>query len=215
MSNKYEQGKIYKICDIAYSKCYYGSTTDSLCRRMCKHRYGYKRSQNGEGGIVSVYTIFDEFGVDNCKIELVELLPCASRIELGKKEGEYIKNNDCVNKMIAGRTATEWLRDNPAIAKKYNEKHKEYYAMHKDHILATIREWNKHHAEQISEHNKQYYLSHKEQIQKQKKEAFNCEVCGGRYKKADKAKHFRTALHQNAEKASSSSSGHGSSSLGD
>jgi hypothetical protein len=41
---------------------------------------------------VSVYVIFDEFGVENRKIELVELFPCASKMELERKEGECIKN---------------------------------------------------------------------------------------------------------------------------
>ena len=43
------------------------------------------------------------FGLENCKIALVELFPCASKMELERKEGEYIKNNDCVNKTVVGR----------------------------------------------------------------------------------------------------------------
>jgi hypothetical protein len=59
---------------------------------MCNHRYDYQRyKKNGQKGDVGVYKIFDEFGVENCKIELVELFPCASKMELHKKEGEYIK----------------------------------------------------------------------------------------------------------------------------
>ena len=53
---------------------------------------------------MSVYAIFDEFGVENCSIELVELFPCASKMELERKEGECIKNNDCVSKTDVGRT---------------------------------------------------------------------------------------------------------------
>ena len=36
----------------------------------------------------------------NEEIELVENYPCNSKEELEKKEGEYIKNNECVNKLL-------------------------------------------------------------------------------------------------------------------
>ena len=36
--NKYQNGKIYKITDIAYNKCYIGSTTEGLSLRMARHR---------------------------------------------------------------------------------------------------------------------------------------------------------------------------------
>ena len=56
----------------------------------------------------SVNYIFDKFGFENCKIELVENFPCNSKEELTKREGFYIQSNDCVNKHIAGRTKEEY-----------------------------------------------------------------------------------------------------------
>ena len=100
--NKYQQGKIYKIVDNAYTKTYYGSTTSTLSTRMGQHRSCYKRWGEGKKGYgyVSSYEIFDEFGIENCKIELVELCPCNSKEELERREGEIIKANECVNKLI-------------------------------------------------------------------------------------------------------------------
>ena len=40
--NKYANGKIYKITDIGYNKCYIGSTIQPLCKRMLGHRQDYK-----------------------------------------------------------------------------------------------------------------------------------------------------------------------------
>ena len=48
---------------------------------------------------------FDEFGLENCKIVLVEECPCQNRKQLEKREGEYVENNkNCLNTCIAGRT---------------------------------------------------------------------------------------------------------------
>jgi hypothetical protein len=87
--NKYQRGKIYKIVDNAYNMCYYGSTINMLCQRMSLHREQYKKN------ILKCLTkkIFDEYGLENCKIELVENYPCNSRNELEAREGHYIKNN--------------------------------------------------------------------------------------------------------------------------
>ena len=38
----YQNGKIYKIWDNAYTKCYIGSTVETLASRMTKHRDKYK-----------------------------------------------------------------------------------------------------------------------------------------------------------------------------
>ena len=40
--NRYENGKIYKITDVGYNKCYIGSTCENLSKRMERHRKQYK-----------------------------------------------------------------------------------------------------------------------------------------------------------------------------
>ncbi len=37
-NNKYEKGKIYLITDVAYTKCYYGSTCEELSKRFWRHK---------------------------------------------------------------------------------------------------------------------------------------------------------------------------------
>jgi hypothetical protein len=87
----YSSGKVYKITDIAYTKMYIGSTTQSLTKRFSTHKYNYNTWKNQKkGSWISSFELFDEFGVDNCKVELIENFSCNSREELHKKEGEHI-----------------------------------------------------------------------------------------------------------------------------
>jgi hypothetical protein len=97
--------RFIKYVDIGYNKTYYGSTIQSLAMRIGNHRRNYYWHKNSnKGSNTSCYSIFDEYGIENCKIELVELYPCNSKEELEAREGYYIRNNDCVNKQIMGRT---------------------------------------------------------------------------------------------------------------
>ena len=110
-NNKYEKGKIYLITDVAYTKCYYGSTCEELSKRFWRHKGVYKTFLDGKCSHKhSICQLFDEFGVENCKIELVELFPTQSKIEVLQREGYYIKNNACVNKEVAGRTPQEYSK---------------------------------------------------------------------------------------------------------
>ena len=138
--NRYENGKIYKITDVGYNKCYIGSTCESLSKRMERHRKQYKEYIKGRmKKKTTAIDIFNEFGIENCKIELIENYPCQSKEELFKREGGHIKATECVNRQIAGRTQQEWKLDNPEQAREYYERGKvrarAYYHKHKEEII--------------------------------------------------------------------------------
>ena len=119
----YQKGKIYKLYSPSKNLVYYGSTTETISRRLSKHLTDYNRYNNK---ITTRYV--NSFKILECpdyKIELVEDYPCNNRQQLCKKEGEYIKANECVNKCVAGRTGYEWYQDN------YDYK-KEYYKQYRD-----------------------------------------------------------------------------------
>jgi len=143
----YKNGKIYKITDNAYTKMYIGSTTQPLSKRFSDHRASYKLWQDGKGHNVTIFDIFNEFGVENCKIELIEEYECENKMELQRKEGEHIKNNDCVNRCISGRTQKEWYEQNKnritayqsekilcECGKEYTKQHKSRHIESKKHI---------------------------------------------------------------------------------
>ena len=131
ISNKYQNGKIYKIVDIGYNKCYIGSTCEKLSMRMARHRADFKKNLRGVYRYTRACDLFNEYGVENCKIELIEYFKCDTLQELRRREGEHIKNNECVNKYVAGRTAKEYYDDN-----RYNiiEQRKGYYENNKQAI---------------------------------------------------------------------------------
>ena len=134
----YKNGKIYKIVDNAYTKMYIGSTTQPLYKRFSYHKKDYIIWKNNKRNKVMVFDIFEEFGIDNCKIELITECPCENRMELNRKEGEYIKNNNCVNKRIAGRTQQEWRESNKDKKAEYN---KEYFQANRDKIIEQQKKY--------------------------------------------------------------------------
>jgi len=148
----YKNGKIYKIIDNAYTKMYIGSTTQSLSKRFSYHKKGYISWKNNKSCKVMVYDIFEEFGIDNCKIDLIEECPCENRIQLDRKEGKYIQNNNCVNKYIAGRTT------------------KEYYIDNKDTILKQKKHYNKVNKDKIAEYHAKYQQLNKDKINARRRE---------------------------------------------
>ena len=182
-SNKYASGKIYKVVDNAYAMCYYGSTTQSLSRRMVNHRKHYQEFRNGKRNRVSVFDIFDAHGVETCKIELAEEFPCETKEQLHRREGFYVQNNECVNKQIAGRTVAEW-RD--ATRERINE---------------LAGRWRSANLEKAKEADKKYKDTHKERIKELNSAKCVCNVCGSEHTHGVAARHRQTKKHLAAEAA--------------
>lgn len=117
-SNKYQNSKIYKIVSInGEGKYYIGSTTLSLQKRFSLHKSRYKRWKMGKTTWISLFDLFEESGVDNYKIELIEDYPCKTKQELYRREGELIREmTGCVNICIAGRTKDEYRAETKEYA---------------------------------------------------------------------------------------------------
>lgn len=75
--------------------------------------------------------MFDEFGIQNCKIEWIEDYPC-DKNELARREGYYIKKSNCVNKIVAGRTSEELYQDTHEYQL---QRFKDYYSNNRDKVL--------------------------------------------------------------------------------
>ena len=84
-----------------------------------------------------MYLLFDKFGLENVKIELIEEYPCENLQQLRQREGFHIRSENCINKYIAGRTLAEHYQDNKD---KIDEQHRQYYSKNKDIICARRRE---------------------------------------------------------------------------
>ena len=218
--NKYKHGNIYRITDISYTKFYYGSTVQSLAMRMGGHRREYFKFKEGRHQkFISAYSIFDEFGFENCKIELVELHPCNTREELHKREGYYIQTTVCVNKIIAGRTPVEyrktdknkiiqknWRDNNKDYMKHYYEEHREirkeacksYYQANLPKLLDYQKEYKEEHKERIKERDRIYYEQNKQRILERGAQKVICSICGGTYTYQHTSRHEQSQKHQKA-----------------
>ena len=167
-TTKYAEGKIYmlKCTDGFY---YYGSTINTLTKRMTDHKKDSKLHADRY-----VYIHINDIGWDEVKCILVENYPCATKKELNEREDYYInkaqKENDmfCLNFNRASVSQVElkdkqkqYREENKSKIKKYK---KEYRAANAD----IIRDYNKAYAEENSEQvraaQKKHYEENKEQI---------------------------------------------------
>ena len=165
---KYQNGKIYQITDCNYTLCYIGSTTQSLSQRMACHRSYYKSRTKQ----YSCFSLFDAFGIDNCKIELMEAYPCNSKEELVKRKGEVIRQTNCVNKTIPNRTRKQWRLD------------------HKEHLQECAKKRYETHCEEDKARAQAWREDNREKLQQD----IFC-PCGGRYKYEHSNHHSKTKIH--------------------
>jgi len=160
----YSKGKIYKLWSPSKNLVYYGSTTQTISQRLQDHVRTHKvYNIDNTKKYCSSYFVLD---CEDYKIELLEEYPCNNKTQLCKKEGEYQKANECVNKNINGRTVQEWNyenREKRKIQKKeYNEKNKEL-------IKEQQKKYNKKNADKIKEQTKKYYYNNRDKIIEQRK----------------------------------------------
>ena len=139
----YAAAKVYKIYSPTQPELgeYYGTTCQPLSKRMAQHRsdHKYNRSSTKAAAIVRA---------GDASIILVEA--CAgvtSKEELNAREAHWIRNNECVNRAVPGRTRAE------------------YYAEHKEEIAAAVKAYCAEHKEEIAATRKAYRAEHKEEAE--------------------------------------------------
>ena len=169
----YSKGQIYKIVDVGYNKCYIGSTIESLSQRMARHRTKYTSWKKEKYNFTSSFILFDEYGVDNCKIEWIEDYPCNSKKELDAREGYYQQTVECINKYVSGRSS------------------KSYYKDKCEEIKEQVKQYRKENPDKIRENNSRYFKE-KKTLLMQKKQC----ACGAFYTYWHKERHEKTNKHQ-------------------
>lgn len=154
----YSLGKIYKI--VGNGKVYVGSTCERLlCMRFSQHRRNYNKWLNGKDHYVTSFECLED---PECKIELLEMCPCSTKDELRKCEGKWIRDLDCVNRCIAGRTHEEYYREEriKVLEKmrvyretnkdKINEKQKVCYHANREERIEKLRVYREENREEIT-----------------------------------------------------------------
>jgi len=114
----------YKISSPCGGKCYIGSTLNSIEYRLSNHKCRYMMNPKYS----SCGLLFDEFGVNNCKIELIATHWCESNEEKLKMERLYYELNKdrAVNKNRPYRTEEEKTLQNREGAKRWYQKNNRY-----------------------------------------------------------------------------------------
>ena len=126
-NNKYQKGKIYKLVCESTGLIYIGSTIQSLNDRLRGHKNDYICFKKGTNKRYCYsYKVLEN---NNYKIELIKNYPCESKKELEREEGKYQQIITCCNKLVAGRTKIEYM--------------KEYREKNKDRIKEQKKEYNK------------------------------------------------------------------------
>ena len=197
---KYSQGKVYKIIaetDEEYTP-YIGSTTQPLSKRMGDHRDGYKAYKNGKKNYTSSFALFEKYGVENCKIILIELYPCSSKEELQMREQFYLDEVKNCNKYKAfrseeqkreyqkgldqvKRSSMEYIEkvNEPDFKEKEKERLKKHYEENKEKFL------------QRANNN---YQQNKEKILARQQQKVTCE-CGVICSKGNLPAHRKSQQH--------------------
>jgi len=124
-TNRYNNGKIYKLVSNHTDKIYIGSTCkDRLCQRFSSHKSSYgKWLKNEHKYMLS----FELFKLGDVEIILLESVNCETKEQLLKKEREYIdRYKDIIINKINPFISKEEKRE---YEKKYLKK---YYEENKD-----------------------------------------------------------------------------------
>ena len=168
----YANGQIYQVLNTKTNDIYVGSTCSTLAKRMYMHRWEATHKQDKY-----IHKKMHEIGVNDFYIELIELYPCSCSAELRAREGHYIRERGTLNMKIAGRTDTEYHRDNRETLDEY------------------CKEYARQHKEERSEYHKKWYERNRGERLISMKETVTCE-CGRTYNKSHKARHEKSAYHR-------------------
>lgn len=128
MQKIYQVGKVYAIRSFQTDEIYIGSTFNPLFKRLSQHKLDYKKYKNEKYPYVTSFEILKH---DDAYIELIEEYQDLTKEQLNQHEGRHIRNNNCVNKCIMGRTKLQHYNDNKNLI---CDKQKEYYQENKDKI---------------------------------------------------------------------------------
>ena len=188
----YQKGKIYQIWDENYQECYIGSTVQELSMRMCGHRKDYRRFKEGQGSYTTVYKLFDKYHETKCRIELMENYACNSKQELERREGELIRNTECVNKNIAGRTAKERYEDD---RDKYLEKFRQYHKNNTERRSEYHKEYRENNKDKLKVQKRKDYENRRETVLTKLRQPWVCE-CGITTTVGNKCHHLKSPKHQ-------------------
>jgi hypothetical protein len=147
-TNRYANGKVYRLVNDVDDEIYVGSTCLPLHKRLYYHKSKARAEPN-----IKVYQHLNNVGFDNVSIVLIENFNCQSKEELLGRERYWIDElKPSLNKVLPLRTPKEWFQDN------------------REKMMLKFREYNEKNKDKIQEQRKEYREANREAINKQKRE---------------------------------------------
>ena len=151
----YQQAKIYKLYSPSKKLVYYGSTVQPVYQRLAGHLSNYKLYiKDNNKKYLSSFLVLE---CEDYKIELVEEYPCNNNQQLLRKEGEYQKNNVCINKNVNYTTINKC------------DEAKTNYEQNKEEIIKRVKEYQKINADKVKEREKKYRYANADKIKEKAK----------------------------------------------
>ena len=170
-TNRYANGKIYRLVSNVDEEFYVGSTCSILAKRLYEHK------KDAERGILPAYKHLNEVGWDNISIVLIEEYSCENKNQLERRERYWIETlKPTLNKTIPTRTVKEWYEDNKEKvreqaakyrkdnAEKIREYHEKYYAENADKIREKGAKYRAENAEKSRERHAKYRAENADKI---------------------------------------------------
>jgi hypothetical protein len=213
-------GRVYKVITRESNDIYLGSTFNELRYRLTNHKMDYKQYKNGgKTHYMSSYELFDNYGVDNCKIVLIKEYSVCDRKHLMAYEQLWINKLKPINKTSSFRI--KWLyqklyhKENKEILLKkkrqyYQEnkdrikdRDKKYQEVNKDKIKERTKKYRETNRETLAQKNREWREANKEKDKEKKKEYYEkiekerrkgyCIDCDKHYNHIKE--HYKTILH--------------------
>ena len=181
VSNRYENGKIYRLYVPGQETSYVGSTCWELRKRLDAHKYAYFNPNQNQTAACEI------FALGEVHIELLEAFSCNSKADLEKREREWIERTpNLSNKNIPTRSMQEERATNAA---KYAAKCKEWRENNKEYVAAYDAKYKAEHKEASARQHKAWAAANKEKIKANKNIVITCAVCGEQTTKGNKWRH--------------------------
>jgi hypothetical protein len=173
--------RIYKITSPTTNNVYIGSTKCSLRKRLGEHYSDFKAYNRRSASRKRYCTSYEIIKNGDAIITELHNFTARDRNEVLKVEGTWISaTENCINKIIAGRTPQEYS--------------KVYYWNNKEQLNKINKEYRTENKQQLKIKKREYNRINKEQINKKRSVKCECE-CGKSYTKRHKARHMKTKYH--------------------
>ena len=129
-------GRIYKIIHNQSNLVYVGSTFNLLRQKWAQHKKDYKK-----GRIISIYTYFKKYGIENFKMILIKEYQVEDRAHMEAYGQLWINKLKPINKkdVFSMLKKQKAKRRNKEYYEKNREKRKKYREDNKDKIKAYRR----------------------------------------------------------------------------